>query len=264
MKQSLINKVYDTNECGPVKVQRKEGSRYFVEFLNLTKRGISHQQWTTKDLILRGALRYPYKYRLIWGVGNVGPYVYDNQDHVYKAWYNMLKRQTIQFWDTSPSYEGTTVCPEWYEYDTFRRWYTRELKFIETRVQKYDIKIKGTKNALYEIDKDLLHPSKPCSYGPLTCCVIPYDLNRLTTYRKNNGTLMTGVTFNRNTVTKPYMVQCSIKGIQMTLGYFRSELEAFNCYKKAKEAEIHRVAKYYKRVLRPHVYEALMNYEILP
>lgn len=46
------------------------------------------------------------------------------------------------------------------------------------------------------------------------------------------------------------------------LGYFKTELEAFNAYKQAKESFIKEQANEWKDQVDPRAYEALMNYTV--
>ena len=52
------------------------------------------------------------------------------------------------------------------------------------------------------------------------------------------------------------------KGKQEHLGCFKTELEAFNAYKQAKESFIKEQAEKWKYQIDPRAYEALMNYTV--
>ena len=52
------------------------------------------------------------------------------------------------------------------------------------------------------------------------------------------------------------------KGKQECLGYFKTETEAFNSYKKAKEAFVKEQADKWKSQIDKRAYEALMNYTV--
>ncbi|MGD4514716.1 hypothetical protein QT738_22630, partial [Xanthomonas citri pv. citri] len=52
------------------------------------------------------------------------------------------------------------------------------------------------------------------------------------------------------------------KGKQERLGLFKTEIEAFNAYKKAKESFIKEQAEKWKDKIDDRAYEALMNYEV--
>ena len=52
------------------------------------------------------------------------------------------------------------------------------------------------------------------------------------------------------------------KGRSEYLGYFKTELEAFNAYKEAKESFIKEQAEKWKSQIDERAYFALMNYEV--
>ena len=54
----------------------------------------------------------------------------------------------------------------------------------------------------------------------------------------------------------------SIMGIRKMLGIFKTEIEAFNAYKKAKESFVKEQADKWKDQIDERAYEALMNYEV--
>ena len=51
-------------------------------------------------------------------------------------------------------------------------------------------------------------------------------------------------------------------GMREFLGYFNTELEAFNAYKQAKESFIKEQANKWKGEIDDRAYEALMSYEV--
>ena len=52
------------------------------------------------------------------------------------------------------------------------------------------------------------------------------------------------------------------KGKQEHLGYFKTEIEAFNAYKQAKEVFVKEVAEKWKSQIDERAYEALMEYTV--
>ena len=52
------------------------------------------------------------------------------------------------------------------------------------------------------------------------------------------------------------------KGKKEHLGYFKTEIEAFNTYKQAKESFIKEQANEWKGKIDSRAYEALMNYTV--
>ena len=47
-----------------------------------------------------------------------------------------------------------------------------------------------------------------------------------------------------------------------TLGNYKTELEAFNAYKAAKEAYLKELAEKWKSEIDPRAYDALINYQV--
>ena len=52
------------------------------------------------------------------------------------------------------------------------------------------------------------------------------------------------------------------KGKQEHLGYYSTEIEAFNAYKQAKESFVKEQANKWKDQIDPRAYKALMSYEV--
>ena len=63
------------------------------------------------------------------------------------------------------------------------------------------------------------------------------------------------------TVLNWVMVSKSKSGSEH-LGYFKTEIEAFNAYKQAKESFIKEQAEKWKDKIDPRAYEALINYTV--
>ena len=69
-----------------------------------------------------------------------------------------------------------------------------------------------------------------------------------------------GVHYNKT--QKKYQASCHVDGKLSFLGYYKTVEEAFNAYKKVKEAYIKEVATKWKDKIDPKVYDALMNWVI--
>ena len=52
------------------------------------------------------------------------------------------------------------------------------------------------------------------------------------------------------------------KGKREYLGFFKTEIEAFNSYKQAKESFVKEQANNWKSEIDPRAYNALMNYRV--
>lgn len=159
-------------------------------------------------------------------------------------WRNMLYRCYDKEWlEKNSTYRGCYVCDEWLVFSNFWKWF--KVNYI-----------KG-----YELDKDILSPKDNKHYSPDTCCFIPHKLNTiLLKCNKLRGDYPIGVNRIDNTIFS----HVRIDGKIVYLGSFKTEKEAFNAYKKAKEDYVKSVAqKYYDNgEITKRVYDALMNYKI--
>ena len=77
----------------------------------------------------------------------------------------------------------------------------------------------------------------------------------------SRGEHLIGVSWNKRNKAFVAMVSRS-KGKPEYLGYFTTEIEAYNAYKQAKESFIKEQANKWKDKIDPRAYEALMNYEV--
>ena len=163
----------------------------------------------------------------------------------YGLWQSMLKRC---YSDTSkkrqPTYEGCKVSENFKSYEYFYEWCNKQIGF-------------GVDG--FELDKDLLVKGNKV-YSEYSCVFIHKDINSLLTKTTaSRGEYLIGVCWNKR--DKAFKAQVS-KGKQEHLGYFKTEIEAFNAYKKAKEAFIKEQANKWKGQIDERAYEALMNYEV--
>ena len=165
---------------------------------------------------------------------------------LYTKWTGMLKRcysekQQIK----QPTYIGCTVSDEFKDYSKWVEWY-------DNCPYKQD----G-----WHLDKDLLIKGNKV-YSEYTCVFLPKEINlALTTSSKSRGEYLIGVCWHK--ASKSFVAQVNRnKGKPERLGYFKTEIEAFNSYKKAKEEYLKELADKYKDLLDPRAYEALYNYTV--
>lgn len=112
----------------------------------------------------------------------------------------------------------------------------------------------------YQLDKDILVKGNRI-YGEDTCCLVPKEINNLFINTKNtNKTLPVGVRFVEG--ANMFKSVVSKFGKSTCLGSYTTMEEAFNAYKKAKEAHVKEVANKWKDKIDPRVYEALMDWEV--
>lgn len=140
------------------------------------------------------------------------------------------------------TYKDCTVCDEWLRFSNFKKWFDEN--YVEGYALDKDILVKGNK-----------------VYSPETCCFVPREINSLLTNRRNhrNGTIG-----SYKTKSGKFIVHCNKYGKPNLVGFFTSEKEAFDAYKKTKESYIKDVAKKYynEGKITERVYDALMRYEI--
>lgn len=166
----------------------------------------------------------------------------------YHIWQGIIYRcYSGSLHKRQPCYSDCSVCDEWLYFTNFKKW------FDENYIEGWDI------------DKDLLIKGNK-EYGPTTCCFVPPEINyMLTKSDKKRGEYPIGVTFH--TPRNKFRAQMSIitqekEKKKIHLGYFTSPEEAFQAYKKEKEAYFRRVANKWKDKIDKRAFEALYNYKI--
>ena len=170
----------------------------------------------------------------------------------YELWQSMLKRC---YSDTSkkrnPTYIGCEVSDNFKSYEYFYEWCHKQIGFG----------VDGNGNP-FQLDKDLLIKGNKV-YNENTCIFIPQEINSLLIKSTaSRGEHLIGVYWSKR--DKAFKAQVNKgKGKQKHLGYFKTEVEAFNTYKTAKEAFIKEQAEKWKDRIDERAYNALMNYEVM-
>ena len=169
------------------------------------------------------------------------------QTKEYKLWKSMLTRCYSDTYKKKHStYEGCEVSDNFKSYEYFYEWCNEQI---------------GFGNEGWHLDKDLLVKGNKV-YRESTCVLIPSDINLLLTKRTTSrGGHLIGVYWSKR--SKAFVAQVSKnKGKQKHLGFFNTEIEAFNAYKQAKEDFIKEQADNWKSQIDPRAYNALMNYTV--
>lgn len=196
--------------------------------------------------IVKGSIKDPY-HKTICNVGFYGIGKYKCWNHVaktqykpYSLWRNMLVRCYNYNSQTDPTYKEVTVCDEWHNYQTFAEWF--EENYVDS----------------FHLDKDILCPE--CKiYSPETCAFVPQQINSLFTKRQNcRGALPIGVS-KKGTKFKTGFTKNNMSSF---IGVYDTPEEAFQEYKKAKEAHIKEIAEKWKDKIDPRVYEVMLKYEV--
>ena len=187
----------------------------------------------------------------VYGVGIVGNKypikVNDVQTKEYGLWKSMLRRcYSDNFKKKNPTYKDCEVSDKFKSYEYFYEWCNKQIGF-------------GVDG--FEIDKDLLIKGNK-DYSESTCVFIPQEINTLLIKcTASRGKHTIGVCWNKTKKSFVAHVGKS-KGKQEHLGYFKTEIEAFNAYKEAKEAFVKEQANKWKDKIDERAYDSLMNYTV--
>lgn len=231
--------VFNTNNSGVcVVVNYTNYDDVTVKFVET-----GYETKTRMDNLKLGKVK-DYLHPSIYGKGVLGEGFKqsESQSYSFQLWKNMLKRcySEVSF-KKSPSYEQCLTSETFNDYQQFKTWCNSQLGFGNTG---------------WELDKDILVKGNKV-YSEDTCCFVPKEINLLLVkHDKGRGDYLLGVDYHKN--RKQFRARCSDKH----LGWFNTELEAFQAYKQAKEAYIKEVANKWKDQIDHRVYEALMKYEV--
>ena len=200
--------------------------------------------------IKSGSIKDPYS-PSVHGVGILGTKyptkINGVQTKEYTLWKNMLERcYNDTFKKRQPTYEGCEVSDNFKSYEYFYDWCQNQIGFT---------------NKDWHLDKDLLIKGNKI-YSESTCIFIPAEINLLLVKNTaSRGKHLIGVYWCKKDKAFVARVKKS-KGKSEYLGYFKTEVEAFNAYKKAKESFIKEQAEKWKGKIDERAYNALMNYRV--
>ena len=187
----------------------------------------------------------------VYGVGVLGtkypPTISGRNTKEYDLWKSMLRRcYSDACQKKQPTYEGCEVSENFKSYEYFHEWCNKQIGF-------------GVNG--FELDKDLLIKGNKL-YSEDSCVFIPADVNLvLTKSTASRGKHLIGVYWSNT--NKAFVARVAKnKGKQEYLGSFKTELEAFNAYKQAKEVFIKEQAEKWKSQIDERAYNALMNYQV--
>ena len=165
----------------------------------------------------------------------------------YTLWRNMLERcYNDTYQKKQPTYEGCKVSDKFKSYEYFYEWCHIQV---------------GFNNKDWQLDKDLLVKGNKV-YNEDSCIFLPQEINSLLVKSDNiRGKHPIGVCWHN--ASKSFIARArKNKGKQEYLGYFKTEIEAFNAYKVAKELFIKEQANKWKGQIDDRAYNALMNYQV--
>ncbi len=200
--------------------------------------------------IRNGEVKDPYS-PSVYSIGIVGTKYPSTINGVltkeYDLWQNMLRRcYSDKYQKKQPTYIGCEVSDNFKSYEYFYDWCHKQV---------------GFDNKGWQLDKDLLIKGNKV-YSEDSCVFIPQEVNTLLTKSTSSrGEHLIGVSWHKRDKAFVAMVSRN-KGQPEYLGLFKTEIEAFNAYKEAKESFVKEQANVWKSQIDPRAYNALMNYEI--
>ena len=244
--KDCVGKILKSKNFGDFKIVKYNDS-YNVE-IQFLKTGFETKVQLVQ--VKSGEIKDPYS-PSVFGVGIFGtkyPSTINGRNiKEYVLWQRMLERcYSDGFKKKNPTYIDCEVSENFKSYEYFYEWCYKQIGFC----------VGG-----FELDKDLLLKGNKV-YSENTCIFIPAEINLLLIKRDaSRGEHLIGVSWCKR--DKAFVAQVSRnKGKPERLGYFKTEIEAFNAYKKAKEVFVKEVAEKWKSQIDERAYEALMNYQV--
>ena len=244
--KDCVGKVCKSKSSGDFKVL-KYNDYYEVEIQFLKT---CYETAVRLDSIKSGSVKDPYL-PSVYGVGILGikypSKVNGRNTKEYDLWYSMLRRcYSDNFKKRRPTYEGCEVSDKFKSYEYFYEWCHSQIGF-------------GVDG--WHLDKDLLVKGNK-EYSEYSCVFLPSEINMvLVKHTPSRGKHLIGVSWYSK--SKTFIAQVNKnKGKPENLGYFKTEIEAFNAYKTAKESFVKEQAEKWKGKIDERAYEALMDYEV--
>ena len=244
--KDCVGKILKSKNFGDFKILKyNDKTNVEIQFLNT-----GYETVAQLGHIRNGKVKDQYS-PSVYGIGIVGTKYLISEGGVqtkeYMLWKSMLKRcYSDVYKKKNQTYIGCEVSNKFKSYEYFYEWCHKQI---------------GFSNQGWHLDKDLLIKGNKV-YSESTCVFIPAEINSLLTKREAlRGERLIGVCWHKK--DKAFIAQVNkSKGKQEYLGSFKTELEAFNAYKKAKEDFVKEQANKWKGQIDPRAYEALMNYTV--
>ena len=244
--KDCVGKVCKSKSSGDFKIVKyNDNKNVEIQFLNT-----GYETAVELGNIKKGDVKDPYV-PSVFGVGITGnkhPITINGVlTKEYELWKNMLQRcYSDAYRNKRPTYEGCKVSDNFKSYEYFYEWCHKQI---------------GFGNQGWHLDKDLLTKGNKV-YSEDSCIFIPSEINTLLIKRAaSRGEYLIGVHWHSK--NKAFVARVNKnKGGSEHLGYFKTELEAFNAYKKAKESFVKEQANKWKSQIDPRAYNALMNYKV--
>ena len=244
--KDCVGKVCKSKSSGDFKILKyNDSANVEIQFVNTGYCKVAE----IKE-VRNGLIKDPYT-PSVFGVGILGTKYPSRTNGVrtkeYVLWKSMLERcySTI-LKKRHPTYIDCEVSDNFKSFEYFYEWCNKQI---------------GFSNKDWHLDKDLLVKGNKL-YSENTCVFIPSEINTLLTKREaSRGENLIGVCWSKTHKAFRAMV-CKNRGKPEHLGYFKTELEAYNAYKVAKESFVKEQANEWKSQIDDRAYNALMNYEV--
>ena len=244
--KNCVGKVCKSKSSGDFKIVKYNNNRNVV--IQFLKTGF--EMVARLDHIKSGEIKDPYS-PSVFDVGIVGtnyPATVNGRiTKEYSRWHSMLERcYSDTFKKKYLTYEGCEASENFKSYEYFYEWCQKQI---------------GFNNEGWQLDKDLLIKGNKV-YSEDSCVFLPQEINKILTKRTTSrGEYLIGIYWSKT--HKAFKAQvCKNKGGRECLGYFNTELEAFNAYKVAKESFIKEQVNKWKGKIDGRAYNALMNYTV--
>ena len=244
--KDCVGKVCKSLNSGDFKVLKYNDARNVeIQFLNT-----GFETAVQLAQVKIGKVKDPYV-PSVCGVGILGTKyptkVNGGNTKEYVLWKHMLQRcYSDVYKKKKPTYESCEVSDNFKYYEYFYDWCQNQIGF-------------GNKG--WQLDKDLLIKGNKI-YSENTCIFIPQEINSLLIKSEaSRGEHLIGVHWSKTSKAFVATVNRN-KGKREHLGCFKTEIEAFNAYKKAKGSFVKEQAEKWRGKIDPRAYQALMNYTV--
>ena len=244
--KDCVGKVCKSKSSGDFKIVKYNNAKDVeIQFLKTGYEMVAHL-----TRIRSGGVKDRYS-PSVYDVGIVGTKYQSTINGVltkeYEIWTGMLERcYSEKCQKKQPTYEGCEVSDNFKYYEYFYEWCNKQI---------------GFGNECWQLDKDLLTKGNKV-YSENSCVFIPSDINLLLTKRTaSRGEYLIGICWDKRYKAFKAQINKNNEG-KKHLGYFNTELEAFNAYKEAKETYIKEQANKWKDKIDERAYNALMKYEV--
>lgn len=180
------------------------------------------------------------------GVGEHECYVNGKLNPIYRVWRGMLDRA---YHDGN---NATSVCQEWWNYQTFADWYVETLGDITEKMT---------------VVFDVLDPNATV-YNPVHTTMVPTYIHKIlinNTPKGKEARLPRGVSEARDKqgrLNGKYKAYIRINDRNIYLGDFENVRAASRAYNAAKVTHVRAMAKKYRHLITEETYRALFKWQV--